>query len=70
MSAGQDPHDDGLEAMDPRQFRPTFQEEPGELPSDISEAREDDPKSHRGRHPVLGTALYPDERLQQAVDPP
>src|SRR5205809_6946761 len=70
MSAGDDPDDRGIEAMDLREFRPTFQEEPRKLPANIAETDEENPTAHR--RIVLGPsrrAFLRGQGTQDAIDP-
>src|SRR5438552_7926841 len=70
MSAGDNPDDRSIEAMDLREFRPTFQDESRKLTADVAETDEEDPTAHR--RIVLGPsrrAFLRGQGTQDAIDP-
>src|SRR2546430_13508976 len=69
MPSREDGDDRGIEAVDFREFRPTFQNQASELPADVAETGEEDPTAHR--RIVLGPsrrALFRGQGTQDPVD--
>src|SRR5437016_9132598 len=70
MPAREDGDDRGINPVDLREIRPTFQEESRELPADIAETDEEDPTAHR--RIVLGPsrrAFLRGQGTQDTIDP-